>query len=304
MNPTTPAKRIQLWTAVALFCCLVISPDSATADEGSALDFQMPKISVPKADAKTHITIISGPYSPWWSDDADERNYTRRWVHGTGQSSGKAWQHDAEDWAPMLTQVEYAKNFFDFFGPVGYTVSVGYWEADGQTHYCEDSATGEPTSCPIGAVTDGTITTTEGNSKSSLTMMPFSGGIQYRFDALRTRYGIPLMLIGKGGLNLTYFRATSGGKVLTRTQGDDEVSLSGFRAGYYATLGAALNLDWLDPSTGKPGSAIALTATHLVLEMTWMQAIPLGTYADKADTSDNSAYGLVQLGLQFDFGAR
>ncbi len=131
------------------------------------------------------------------------------------------------DSAWMLSaQLDY--QFWHGFGSLGVFGMAGYGSVTGK-----------------GLLADGERSSDE----TALVLFPFTGGLVYRFDVLATRFGIPLALALKGGVDYWIWRIDDGNEDTSKFKGADGSSKEalGGTFGLYGAVGIYLLLDFFEP---------------------------------------------------------
>ncbi|MEO1174267.1 MAG: MXAN_2562 family outer membrane beta-barrel protein [Myxococcota bacterium] len=226
------------------------------------------------------IEVRFGPFAPAISSDETVQDFY-----------GLIYNQDPNDslfeFRPLMKTFEFDYYVFSDFGLLGLIGSIGHWSIDGPTRVCPDAEDGF--TCTPETVFD----SEPGNDESRLTLVPLTAGLVYRLDAFkRGAPYIPFVPYVKGGLSYTlWWSRTSNG-----TSSREGLEGRGGNLGYFGTVGLALNLDWIEPSTSQKariGSDIA--DTFLFFDATIFQAD--GFSSDRLDFSDT----FFQAGLAVDF---
>jgi hypothetical protein len=221
--------------------------------------------------------IRLGPYNPRIGNADERASYEAHF--GDGQ--------------PFLKALEVERYVWTGIGLLGLYARFGHWKVDGKTLRCED-ASGSTVPC----TPDNIDTATEGNDRTTLMVVPLSVGAVYRFDLLKRKWAVPLVVYGKLGLDYYIWRSTGGGDVSEALVVDQNGNLerrsgSGGTAGFHAAGGLQLNLDWIE---GRSASTRSFLASYLFAEIAWRRADGFGD-RERLDMSDNQFL----MGLAFDF---
>ena len=178
---------------------------------------------------------------------------------------------------PIHFELEYDRQFWREFGSLGAYAALGWNRTRG-------NALDE----------DGTST----NDQTRLSMIPIRAGLVYRFDVLAERWGVPLVVSLKGGLDYTlwFVRSEAGIADFTSDAGVDSVGRGG-TAGYHVALGGHLLLDFLAPRMAANFDTNAgVENTYLFAELMMAQISDFGS-SKSWDLSDTTA--LFGLGFEF-----
>lgn len=115
----------------------------------------------------------------------------------------------------------------------------------------------------------------DSQEQASFRIIPLKASLVYRYDYSAHEHGIPLVPVGKIGVNYNFWRVTDPGGDTMQADGQRAV---GGRAGWHATLGLHLHLNFFDPT-----SAAALDLnwgipnSFLFAEYTWTRVDGFGT---------------------------
>jgi hypothetical protein len=237
------------------------------------------------------LELRLGPYQPRISDRADQRQVYRE-VYANPDEDGDSMFEDR----PLVKELEVDYYLSTRFGLLGVSGSVGLWRATGSTRVCPSQPNGQCTSSTIVAESQ------PGNDTTSLSVLPVSVGLVYRMDLLKRAYPIPLVPYGKAGLDYHFWWNDSAGRTSRKTVVNPTTGASrsilgqGGTAGAHASLGLALNLDWIEPDTAARGrSGIGMADSYLFFEYTWLFADGFG--GERLDLSD--AHGVMGLSVDF-----
>jgi hypothetical protein len=218
-----------------------------------------------------------GPYGPRIGNESERASYEAHF----GDSQ------------PLLKALEVERYVWDEIGLLGIYARVGHWKTAGNTLRCEDDA-GDTVAC----TPDNIDTATEGNDRTTLMVVPLSLGTVYRFDLLKRKWRVPLVVYGKVGLDYYVWRSTGGGEVSEALVVSEDGTVqqrtgSGGTAGFHAAGGLQLNLDWIE---SRHPSTRSFLSSYLFAEIAWRWADGFGD-RDRLDMSDNQFL----MGLAFDF---
>ncbi|MBI5510515.1 MAG: hypothetical protein HY903_17295 [Deltaproteobacteria bacterium] len=175
-----------------------------------------------------------------------------------------------------------------FFGLLGPFVRAGQWKATGKSRVCKD-ASGRATDCTTEAILKGP--TTDGNTTTTLTVYPLAFGVVYRFDVLKKKWEIPLIVYGKGAFDYYLWSISADGKTTTFSNGD---KAKGGTAGWEAAAGLSLNLDWIDPRGGNKSAVFLDSNLFVEYARSWFGGMGQKHKADMSDTQ-------LVFGLSFNF---
>lgn len=256
---------------VALSAVLLIS--SVAHAQSFVSDRQSPQFGV---------EVGFGPFNPRISGDATVRDYFELVYQPPETRDDSLFEYE-----PLLKTFEVDWYFFDEFGLLGVSGSIGHWSIDGRTRVCPDADDGS--TCTPETVFDSVT----GSTETSLTLVPMTAGVVYKFDWVKKNIPyLPFVAYAEAGLSYTYWRATAGGEKSSR----DGLDGSGGNLGYYGSLGLALNLDWIEPGTSqKARTGSGISDTYLFFDANLYQAE--GFRGDRLDFSD----AFFQAGLSVDF---
>jgi hypothetical protein len=195
-----------------------------------------------------------GPYRPHIDSEFSGTGPYRRYF---GDSSG------------VMTQYELDYQLFQRFGSLAVGFGLGYWTKSGHAFLC---TSGSGASC----VPD---FEQEGGDSTSLSILPLAFMAVYRFDVLAEHYRIPFVPYAKFGLTCSFWWAEKGnGKVSAATVDGKTVHGRGAQGGLVTTLGAALQLDVLDPGAGHElDASLGINHTYLFWEWVWTGAEGFGS---------------------------
>ena len=105
------------------------------------------------------------------------------------------------------------------------------------------------------------------DDRSALRNIPVKGSLVYRYDYSAHNHNIPLVPVGKAGLNYNFWRVTN---ARGNTMEVDDQRAVGGRAGWHATLGLHLHLDFIDPSSAAAfDMSWGIANSFLFAEYTW-----------------------------------
>ncbi len=211
-----------------------------------------------------------GPFRPAIGNDAESAAYNT--VYGDDDSLFKN--------RPLMKQLEVSWYPWSRHGVGGVFLRVGHWRASGTTRDCGETGCGE------GSL-EGSV---EGNEKTSLTVLPLTLGVVYKFDLLKERFSIPLVPYAKAGFDYFLWFNSAAGKTSVAADGSKG---RGGTPGINGSVGLALNLDWVEPSAamnGRSGAGIADTYVFIEYSMAYS-----GFRSSGLEMSEN--YALVGLAI-------
>lgn len=165
----------------------------------------------------------------------------------------------------LLFQLSIEKLIWKGFGTFGLGLSSGYSEFYGRALFTTGSQSGQASS-----------------DNDSLHVVPIQAFAAYRFDVTAQEWSIPLVPYGKIGT----------GAWLWWTGGKD-----GARAGFSASAGLALHLDFFDPRLAREfDREIGVNNSYIYFDYTYWNVNGFGS--DGFDLSDNS---ILSGGMSFEF---
>ncbi len=228
------------------------------------------------------VEVGFGPYSPRISNDDAIRQYYELMYQPPETQDDAIFEYE-----PLMKTIEVDWYFFDEFGLLGASGSIGHWSINGRTRVCPDADDGS--TCTPETVFESEVGTTE----TSLTLVPMTVGAVYKLDWLKKNIPyLPFVAYAEAGLSYTYWRFSANGRKSSREGLDG----SGGNFGYYGTLGLALNLDWIEPgTTQRSRSASGLADSYLFFEANLLNAE--GFRGNRLDFGDT----YYQAGLSVDF---
>ena len=183
---------------------------------------------------------------------------------------------------PLMKQLELSWYPWTRFGVGGLFFRIGHWRASGTTRDCGDAG------CEGG----GLVGSSKGNEKTSLTILPLTVGVVYKFDLLKERFYIPLVPYAKAGFDYFLWFNSAAGKTSVASDGSKG---RGGTPGINASVGLALNLDWIEPSAAMSGrSGVGIADTYLFIEYSMAYS---GFRSSGLEMSES--YALVGLAIDF-----
>lgn len=231
------------------------------------------------------ISFRTGPYKPGMGSNA--RYYNAYYASPTDQSLFK--NH------PLLTEVEIDYYILREFGLLGPMVEIGFWGVSGETRYCnhaDASGNDVPGPCSTTEILTPGVSLPGGDS-TKLSAYPITLGAIYKLDLIKRYTVIPLVPYAKGGLTWFTWRNTVGGKI-SHHNGDPA---EGATLGARATVGLALNLDFLEPGTASRARlSTGIADSYLFGEMSFLWIDGFGD-KKRLDFSGQT----VQVGFAVDF---
>jgi len=119
---------------------------------------------------------------------------------------------------------------------------------------------------------------TKSGDSTSFTMLPAGLKLVYRFDWLQTKYHVPLVPYGKGGLIYNLWWITDGdGSVATWNLDGGGGKARGGTYGYEFALGLSLLLDFFDPeSAGNLERESGINNSYMFVEWTYNKSDNFG----------------------------
>jgi len=210
----------------------------------------------------TAMELRFGFYSP--DIDSEFSGDTKPFQDSFGEDS--AWMLGAE--------VDY--QFFQAFGSLGAFGLVGYGQITGN-----------------GITEDGERSSDE----TSMIYFPFTAGLVYRFDVLAVRYGVPLVLSLKGGVDYWVWKIENGNEDTSTFKAESgEKDGMGGTYGLYGAVGLHLLLDFFEPHAAAIfDNDLGVNNSYLFVEWSahWLNDF------DSSSSFDLSDGGLV-FGLAFE----
>ena len=187
-----------------------------------------------------------GPYKP----DIDSE------FPQTGPNARSPYRDFFGDGDHLFTQLELDWQILHRFGSLGIGFGVGYFQVSGPA--------------PVGTGT-GLLSA----DQSTLKIIPFQVSAVYRFDYLLDRWEIPLVPYGKLGLDYDYWQITDGNDEIA-TDGRGGTGRGG-TAGWHASVGLALVIDFFDPEAARDFDAdLGVNHTALTFELSHSDVSGLG----------------------------
>ncbi|MBC7792077.1 MAG: hypothetical protein H7Z43_00085 [Clostridia bacterium] len=259
--------------AVALFVGL--APSAAYAQWNSEDFYRSDITPLRKQRPQFGFEVRGGPFKPKIGTAAEQRIYDIIYGGDTGLFDDR----------PLMLQFEFDWYAFTDVGLLGLYGRLGHWRISGRTRDCT-AADGTIQSC----TQDNLDASVPGRSKTSLTTLPLSAGIVYKFDWFKEEYSVPLVPYVKGGAEYFFWFNSANGK---SSKASDGSTGQGGQLGVSGSVGIALNIDFIEPTAAthaRNGSDIA--DAYIFFEYRWTYA---GFRNDGLDWSDN--HGLVGLGI-------
>ncbi len=159
---------------------------------------------------------------------------------------------------PMF-QVETDYQFFHRVGSAAVTGTIGYFR---------ESAN---------ALIAGGEAGQRSGDTTSLTLVPLSVGLVYRFDLVALRMGVPLVPYAKGGLTYTYWSIANGNGDVATFPGPPSGKGRGGTPGWTGAVGMALMLNFLDPTASRAfDSESGVNHTYAFFELVHADGSGLG----------------------------
>ena len=292
----------------AIISALLITAASPAAIANTDFIYK-PALDVVSEHPSWSIGIHMGPYWPGLQSGQDTSSGLQNHFK-TQFSSGRAEALFPVD-GPLLKSLEveyYLPHdlLHPLAGRIGFEFGVGHWSVNGKARLCftDSTQTTPSVDCDTQGSTD-TATSGEGNTSTSLTILPLSASLVYRADQLLERYNLPLMPYVKAGVSYSFWWAHAGGEIASQSidTNDEGIQGEGGTLGYQFTAGLALNLNWLSSSPHTKGG-LQMLGSHLFFEASLLQVDQFGS----AYNSTTESYNHLQLndvvyslGLNFDF---
>lgn len=180
----------------------------------------------------------------------------------------------------LIGEIELDYQFWRPFGSLAAGFAIAYAEKFGPAI---DAATGQPAS-----------------ESSGLRIVPMKALLVYRFDWLAQKYSVPLVPYVKGGLVVEPWWVVKGGKI----EEADGRRAEGVKFGAAATVGLALQIDFLDPRLARDfDTSAGVNHTYIFAEYAITEVNNFGTRRNAAgqitglDLSSRNAL----FGLSFEF---
>jgi hypothetical protein len=212
------------------------------------------------AGASPRSMVVELKFSPYVPNLATTSAYST--IYGNG---------------PMLLgELEFDYQFFQKFGSLGVSASVGYAEKFGKA-----------------LAADGV---TRSNQTSGIRVVPLKAQLVYRFDWLNQRFDIPLVPYLKGGAVLIPWWITKGGDV--EVVGGQRAA--GYKFGLAGVAGLALALDFLDKRLSRDfDTSMGVNHTYLFAEFTYQNMTVFEFNASAAPLDLTSSHWMFGLALEF-----
>jgi hypothetical protein len=183
----------------------------------------------------------------------------------------------------LLSTIEFDWQFLHRFGSLGLGLSLGFSQR--YTHAFQyDMTTGSSLPCQV-------PNCVRSNDTTTLTVMPITLELVYRFDVLALRYHIPVVPYLKAGLGYYFWFIQSGDGSLARAmptdaEPDAHDKAIGGTLGLVTHPGVALMLDDLDATAARTlDSELGINHTYVFFEMNYGWITGLGA-KDKMVFSD------------------
>jgi hypothetical protein len=181
-----------------------------------------------------------------------------------------------------MWQLEFDWQFWRKFGTLAVGGVIGYFKENAKA-CLKAELLAQPDVCKASEDT------------TSLRLIPFAALLVYRMDILAERMGIPVMPYAKFGFNYTFWTVTDGnGATPSSPKGGHG---SGGTAGWQASLGLALQLDFLDPAAARGFDAdVGVNHSYIFFELDHVASSGL-TQSHALHVGDSTWF----LGLLFEF---
>lgn len=134
--------------------------------------------------------------------------------------------------------------------------------------------------------------------RTRFTIYPVRTSLVYRFDVLQERWNVPVVIAAKAGLDYYFWRVSTAGEVAREETADgDELRGAGGTAGWHASIGLHLLLDWFAPAMARSfDTNVGVNNSYVFAEFLTTSVDDFGG-ARSWDLSANSAV----FGLAFEF---
>jgi len=249
------SKRLPLLGALLL---LGTAPRPASAQAVDAGDFTSPQ--------RFAFEIKLGPYAPDIDSEFAGGPTPFGDLFGDGDSVMIGGELDVQLWQG--------------FGSIGVGVSIGYYGNSANALLDDGNTPSQSTERSAG--------------ETSITLVPMSALLVYRFDVLARRWAVPLVPFVKFGVNYTLWWIHDGAGDVATYEGEEA---KGGSAGIQFNVGAALLLDIFEPAAAKAlDNDIGINHTYLIFELLHQPADGFGA-DDKLTVGDTTW----QAGLAFEF---
>lgn len=190
----------------------------------------------------------------------------------------------------FLTQIELQ---WQFWHPPGFSVGIGGGVGFMQAYAKSRTQSG-------GESADYTV----------LNVMPFTGMLVLRVDALADYLGVPFVPYGKAGLGWYYWWGLNGGSLDRATVCDNPSDSStcatqkakGGTLGWQAGPGLMLRLDQFDERTARTfDNELGVNHSYIFVELVWAYVTGLGREGYLDLSTDNFAQATFLVGLALEF---
>lgn len=136
------------------------------------------------------------------------------------------------------------------------------------------------------------------SDETSMLFFPFTAGLVYRFDVLATRFGVPLALSLKGGVDYWIWQVEDGNEETSSYAADDGSSVDGLGGTYglYGSVGLHLLLDFFEPHAATIfDNDLGVNNSYLFVEWSAHWLNDFGS-----DSSFDLSHGGLVFGLAFE----
>ncbi len=193
---------------------------------------------------------------------------------------------------PLLYQLEGEYYLLRSMGLLGIYGRAGLWSDSSKALLCKEGD--EVVRCSAQtALTQGQ----PGLDNASMTIVPLSLGLAYRFDTLRRNYDFPLVLGARTGLDYDLWWSSVGRK-RSVVLGEGGRQAKGGNLGFSASVSVGLALDYFTRSYRRYGSDVSGQTSYLFVEYAYMYGKSLFSKKPLIDLSDHS---VANIGIAIDF---
>jgi len=242
-------------------------------------DWLAPKRKAPMIYRVGNLEFRFTPYRPKISSDASAQRYFD-FIYPADDATFKH--------KPMLSAVEVDWYLYRDFGLLGASFGIGYWHVSAPTRSCVNAAN-NAVECNPQTV----LNSQPGNDTTTLSMVPLSLGVVYRFDLAKRAWRIPFVPYAKAGVDYWLWWNSKAGNTSHGANGSGK----GGTIGYHAAAGIGLNLDWIDPTAAGLGRRSDFTGVYLFGEYSVNVANGFGQ-ANRLDASANMVWAGLALDIR------
>ncbi len=179
---------------------------------------------------------------------------------------------------PYNLEIEYDRQFYEGFGSFGVGFNLGYNRVRGSARTVDGETSPD---------------------KTRLLVVPTRVSAVYRFDELPQRFNIPFTFVFKVGLDYAFWSIgdSEGQTAEVPTDSGDPISGRGGTAGWHASAGLHLLLDWFSPNMASSfASNVGVVDSYLFVEFMASQVDDFGS-----STSWSLSQQQLWVGLAFEF---